>query len=205
MNQKLKKVVFVLIASPFLIWTLLHFPGILKEWKKMPDYFRNNIHSIISSDKLSKVDEERWNSFGSKNKGNVAKIFYNKGTVILDDLFTVASNLNPRVYFQAGDGTNLSPPKVEPLVFPLFVFWIIGLLKLIKYKNFKLILWSVFFAFFVYIFGQRNMAYLFPILIIYLIISIKGVDTISNIKFRNSIYLTVSIYGLFLLGRMMLL
>jgi hypothetical protein len=179
--------------------------NLISEWKNTGSYFKNNIHSIFSDDKVSKVDEARWNAFGPKKEELPAKLFYNKGTVLLDDAFSLLTNLGPRIYFQSGDGTRLSPPKVEPIAIPLFAFWVLGIIDLIKNKKFRLFIWSFLIAIAVYIFGQRNMAYLFPLSIIYSWIAVCGIESLKSTKFKKTVYILISIYGLYLLGRIFLL
>jgi hypothetical protein len=205
MKQNIKRSVFILISSPVVLWNILHPVNFIKELIRAPSYFENNIHSMISADKLAKIDEERWNALGPQKEEFFARLLFNKGTVVVDDFFSMLSNLSPRIYFQSGDGTNLTPSGVEPIAAPLFIFWILGVINLIKNSKFKLIYWVFVIGCLVYIFGQKNMAYLMPISIIYSAMSVYGIENIKGAKIKKFIYLVISLYGVFLLGRVFLL
>lgn len=201
----LKKFIFILVVSPALVWIFFHPMGVIKEWLRLPTYLKNNLNSLIGNDKLMKVDEERWNAFGPKKEEIISKIYYNKGTVLADDFFTMLTYLSPRLYFQSGDGSSLSPPRAEPIAIPLFLFWVIGIAALIKKGKSKVLLSILLLGLFAYFFGQRNMAYLLPILIIYIIIAHEGIESIKNKNTRKVVYLVLTLYGLFLLGRVFIL
>ena len=205
MRQNIKKIAFILIVSPVLVWILIHPAAIIKEWARLPSYFKNNIHSLIGSDTLAKVNEERWNSFGTNKENLLSKVYYNKGTVLVDDFFTMLTYLSPRIYFQAGDGTNFSPPGVEPIAIPIFVFWVLGFIALLKENKFKLILAVLFFGVFTYFVGQKTLAFLFPVVLIYLAISVIGIESIKSKKTKKTIYILLSLYGIYLLGRIFIL
>ncbi len=203
--KKIKNILFAVVVAPIFLWLFIHPGKVLSEWKNIPSYFSSNIHSLTSTDKLSKINEERWNAFGSEREDLLSKVYYNKGTALMDDLFSALSYLSPRIYFQSGEGSSLSPPRIEPIAIPLFLFWILGLVDLLRNKKFKPILLALLFALTTYIFGQRNMAFLFPIAIIYLFISLRGIEVIKSTKFRKTIYISLFVYGLYLLGRVFLL
>jgi len=189
--KKIKNILFAVVVAPIFLWLFIHPGKVLSEWKNIPSYFSSNIHSLTSTDKLSKINEERWNAFGSEREDLLSKVYYNKGTALMDDLFSALSYLSPRIYFQSGEGS--------------FLFWILGLVDLLRNKKFKPILLALLFALTTYIFGQRNMAFLFPIAIIYLFISLRGIEVIKSTKFRKTIYISLFVYGLYLLGRVFLL
>lgn len=172
---------------------------------KVPQYFKNNLNRLLTGDELAKVNEARWNAFGPAREEITAKIFYNKGLVLVDDFFSALASLSPRLYFQAGDGTQLSPPKVEPVAGPLFFFWVIGLIEFLKRRQFKILSLPFIFALGAYLLGQSNLAFLLPILVVYAFISFKGLETIKNINWRRFSFFLVFLYGAFLLGRMFLL
>ncbi len=203
MNRQFKNLVFIIIFSPLFIWLFIHPKDLIGEWINTPTYFIQNIKTLISSDKTNKVDEIRWNSFGGK--AIFQKIFYNKATVLVDDFFTFTTYLSPRFYFQSGDGTNFSPPKVEPIAGILFFFWVFGMLKLIERQKFKSLISIPILGLFAYIFGQKNMAYLFPVAVVYSIVAFWGIDQIENKKYKNASYILISVYGLYLIARMFLI
>lgn len=197
----IKKALFAVFISPVVIWLVLHPKIIINEWVKIPGYFRTNLTSVFSEDKISKVNIIRWNSFGPANEDWASKIYYNKGFAAVDGFFSFLSYLSPRLYFQAGDGTGFSPHGVEPVAAPAFVFWVAGIIYLIKKKEFLLIYLSVAFGAVAYIFGQRNFAFLFPVLLTYLAIFLKGLESIRDKNRRSLVYIGFILYGLFLIAR----
>lgn len=206
MNKKiLLKVIFAIIVTPGVIWLIIHFKNVLTEWSKIPHNLKNNISTLVSADKTAKVDEIRWNSFGSAGEKKISKVFYNKGLVLVEDFFSLTTYYSPRLYFQSGDGTELTPSTVEPIAIPLFFFWVLGIVTLVRRNKFKLLLSALGFGFLAFLIGQKNFAFLFPIMITYLIISIEGIETIKNKKIKKGVYIFLVIYGLYLLGRLFLL
>lgn len=202
MKKAVQKFVFVFLISPVVVWIIIHPRQLVKEWLLTPVYLKSNITSLISPDKVAKVDQERWNAFGPKKEETISRVFYNKGLVLADDLFSLVTYLSPRFYFQSGDGTNFTPKSVEPIASVAFVFWILGLVALIKKRRFKLIYVSLLFAAIVYFAGHRNFAFLFPVLIAYIGIVLVGVESIKKKIYRRASFLLLMLYGVLLLARM---
>lgn len=205
MKKNVLKFLFVFLISPVLVWMVIHPKQVVKEWLLTPSYFRSNVTSLISSDKVAKVDEARWNAFGPKKEEAISRAFYNKGLVLVDDLFSALTYLSPRFYFQSGDGTNFSPNGVEPLASIAFVFWVLGLIALIKKRRFKLIYFCLIFAAIAYFVGHRNFAFLFPVLIAYVGIVLIGVNSIKKPLYKKLSFSFLTLYSLFILIRMFLL
>ena len=201
----IKKIFFALVISPVFVWMIIHPKELFSEWIKIPEYSKTNISSLLSPDKIMKVDTERWNAFGPRREEFISKVYYNKGTVLLDDFFSLTTYFSPRLYFQSGDGTNFSPNRVEPIAIPLFVFWIMGIVELIKNKKYKLFIAAFLFGIFAYFAGQRNFAFLFPVAGIYTWISIYGIELLKKIQTKNKVYVFLGLYGLYLFGRLFLL
>lgn len=202
---KLKYVIFIILLCPVLILMVIHRGELVNTWGKIPGNIRMNFSSLISQDKTDKVDVERWNAFGPAREDLPSRLFYNKGLVLVDDAFSFLTYFSPRFYFQAGDGTNFSPSNTEPLAVPLFFFWVIGVISLIKTSRFRPLLAVLIFGIIAFFAGQRNFAFLFPVLALYLYISFLGIESVKNVRTRNIIYIAFAVYGLFLLGRMFLL
>lgn len=200
-----KKIFFFLLISPVFLWIILRPKELISEWSKIPVYLKSNISSLVSQDKLAKVFTERWNAFGPEKEDLPSKIYYNKGMVLVDDFFSMTTYFSPRIYFQSGDGTNFSPPGVEPITIPMFVFWVMGIIALINNKKWKPFVAIFAFGIFAYLAGQRNFAFLFPIALIYVWISMLGIKTIKSPLKRNIVYSFLSLYGIFLLGRIFFL
>ncbi|AKM82824.1 hypothetical protein A2422_02545 [Candidatus Woesebacteria bacterium RIFOXYC1_FULL_31_51] len=191
--MKNKKTLLLIILTAGFWWNLFNLKSIVLEWKMAPSYFKKNISSIFSSDNLMKIQEVRWNAFGNEKEDLLSKIYYNKVYVMLDNFFSFLSYTSPRPYFQAGDGTRFSPSGVEPIAGILFPFWVLGLISLIKNRNFKLIFWTLGISLFTFLLGKRNLAFLLPVLLIYINIASKSVN-------RKYLILAV-LYMLFIIGR----
>ena len=192
--KNLKFIVLILLTAGFW-WNIFNVKDILIEWRNAPTYFKKNISSFFSSENLMKVEEARWYAFGEKNEELISKIYYNKAYVLADNFFSFLSYSTPRPYFQSGDGTKFSPRGVEPVAGLLFPFWIFGLISLIKEKKLKPILWTLGITFFAFLLGQRNFAFLLPVLIIYVYIASKSL---------NKKYLAgILIYLIFIIGRVL--
>ncbi|HJY98716.1 MAG TPA: hypothetical protein VJ227_03310 [Patescibacteria group bacterium] len=205
MKKKIKKFVFGIVISPAVVWMCLYPKDLLGEWVKIPSYFKTNIASLVSPDKTAKIDVARWNSFGKEREDALSKAYYNKGYIIIDDFFSFTTYLSPRFYFQSGDGTPFTPKGVEPIAIPAFVFWVMGIIAVIKKGNYKYLYLPPIFALLAYLFGHKNLAFLFPVLALYVGLVIKGLGSIKNRTTREISYIFLIIYGLFLIGRMILL
>lgn len=192
----------LLIISPIFWWIILQPIKGISEFVKLPIYTKNKIQTIFSEEKLRSIDEMRWNAFGEEKEETISKLYYNKGLIIIDNLFEYLSLLSPRIYFQSGDGSNFSPPGVEPIPFFAFFFWLFGLIKLIKQRSNKLLflfLSSPVFAFFA---GSRSVIFLIPTLIIYIYIAAIGMEAlVEKYKYKNLIITLLIIYGVYILSR----
>jgi hypothetical protein len=190
-----KKINFflILLLTAGIWWNLFNIKNIILEWKDIPNLVKNNLSLIFSLDNQAKLYEVRWNAFGMKKENILSKIFYNKGYILVDNLFSFLSYTSPRMYFQAGDGTRFSPPNVEPLAGILFPFWVIGIIFLIKKNKFKPIVLTLLFSFLAFLIGIRTFAFLLPILIIYTFIA-------SEVLNKKYLIFIVS-YLIFIIGR----
>lgn len=168
-----KKILFflILVFTAGLYWNIFNLKLIGSQWLKAPVLIKNNLSNFFSADSLLKIEESRWNAFGEDREDLLSKLYYNKGYYLIDRLFDYLTFLSPRFYFQAGDGTNFSPPRVEPIAGILFPFFVFGVLKLVKEKNKKILILTILLSFLAYMTGQKNFIFLFPIMIIYVYIS----------------------------------
>lgn len=191
-----------ILLSPAFFWLLFHPGSILAEIAKSPGYIKANISNVFAPDRLMAIEEMRWNAFGPEKEELGASLVYNKGFVLVDNFFSFVAFLSPRYYFQSGDGTNFSPPGVNPISGVLFFSWVLGMIYFLGKKNMR-IFWTVLiFGAFAFLAGKRNFAFLFPVLLIYLFISYKGTLEIPP-KLRRNFLIGFFIYGLFQLGRML--
>jgi hypothetical protein len=109
--------------------------------------------------------------------------------------------VNPRLYFQSGDGTELSPKGVEPVSSILFLLWLMGLYYFLSKKQFKHIFISLGFALIAFVIGKRSMAFLFPVLLSYVYFSWVGYEYLVQKKHKRLVLKTIFMYGLFIVSR----
>lgn len=193
LRKNLKFVVLFLLCAGF-ITLVFKFPSLLMEWRKSPEYFVNNPKNFFSNDSLIKLQETRWNAFGPEREDVLSKVYYNKGFILVDRFFDYLTFLSPRFYFQAGDGTTSSPFGVEPLAVILFIPFVLGILEMLKNRNYRPIIFVLLFSLFAFILGKKSMPFLFPVMIIYLYIATK--------QLKNLPFVFVATYSAFLIGRM---
>lgn len=193
--KSIKLPVFVVILSltSGIYWNLFNVRYIVSEWLKLPTYTISNVQNLFTPSALLKIEETRWNAFGDGREDLLSKVYYNKAYLILDKFFDYTTFLSPRFYFQAGDGTRFSPPGVEPIVGILFPFFVFGIIKLVKEKSWKLLFACLIFSLVAFLAGQKNLAYLLPVLIFYVYI--------STLTLRSKFALVVFVYCLYIVGR----
>lgn len=196
LKSNFKELLVLFIVSPVFFWTIWHFPLFISEWSKIFSYTQGNLSSMLAPDKLQYVQDMRWNS-------PLSGLVYNKGLVLVDDFFSYLSFFSPRFYFQAGDGTGFSPPSVEPVAGFLFFFWILGLISFIKKKNFRFFALLFILGVPAFLAGRRNLAYLFPVLLLYILIAYEGIKSFVSSKNKKFILAIYVVYGLFLMGRIL--
>lgn len=190
-NNKLILIVILLAAGVW--WNFFNLKEMVNQWTQAPGYFSRNMRSFFSDENLMKIQEVRWNAFGEKREDILSKIYYNKGYIIVDNFFSYVSYFMPRSYFQAGDGTRFSPKGVEPIAGILFPFWVIGLISIVKDKNFKPLYLVLGISLFAFLLGQRNLAFLFPVMLVYIYIAAKSLG--------KKQFIFVLVYALFVIGR----
>ena len=198
-----KKFLPFIFLSPAILWLLFHPKGLLIEMAGFPQYAKTNISSLFAPEKLMAIEDMRWNAFGPKKEELPASLIYNKGFVLVDNFFSYLSFFSPRYYFQAGDGTNFSPPAVDPIAGLLFLPWVFGVVYFLARNNFKIFWVLTAFGLIAFLAGKRNLAFLSPILLIYLFLAYKGIEEKLPQKIKRSFLIGCFVYGLFLLGRML--
>lgn len=197
----------LLVLTPAVWWFVGHLNLVVLEWSKTPIYFEVKRSSIFNEQKLAPIKEFRWKAFGGERGSLLGRFFYNKLMVFFDQLFDWTTFLAPRLYFQAGDGTQFSPPEIEPIPSLLFVFWLWGLIDIFEKRDLKSILAIFLSGLPGFALGQKTLAFLFPTLLIYLCIVNNGI----GLAVRRQKNLTISLlviyffYSLFLFGRMIYL
>lgn len=200
--KKWRLFLLILLFSPGFLWITLRPARLFAEWKNAGSYASNNIRSVFSQDNLVYIGETRWNAFGFGREFFLSRIYYNKVYVLADNLFGYVSFFSPRIYFQAGDGSEFSPPKVEPLALPLFAFWVLGILSLLKKKDLGVLFAVLALGFLAFVIGKRTMAFLTPVLVLYAFICAEGVNFSLGKKVRAVFVVCYVLYSAFLIGRM---
>lgn len=166
-SKKGKKYEYFLLIfiMPWLWWLILNINQYVMEWGKAPDYVNTRISNLFSTNKMKYYEDLRWNVFKRTGSNLQGKIFYNKGMIIINEVFDYLAYLSPRYYFQAGDGSRLSSSRVEPIPLILFIFWLYGLYNLINNRKIKYLIFWLFSAVPSWVTGQRNNAFLLLTLI----------------------------------------
>jgi hypothetical protein len=180
-----KYFLLLLITSPFFYSLIFSTPKIISQWTNSPQYLHQKILSIANPERLSRIGQER--------QAGVPRILVNKTYIITDETFNYLSLFSPRIYFQAGDG-QFTPKNTSPVFEGLFIFWLFGLINIIKNNQFKIFKFAGIFALPAFLTSQTNFAFLFPLALLYLYICAK---TIYYSKYRSqfiSLILIAQIY-----------
>lgn len=155
-----------------MLWALLH-----------PSFVYQKNHEDYSS----KINELR--SAGG------SRFFYNKSLILVDEFFDFTSYLSPRIYFQAGDGTPLSPNSTEPIAGLLFIFFVFGVCRYLKKDNYKMLTLVFIVGILTYIIGQRKFPFLLPLAILYAFIAYDMVLALSkNKKLTIALVLALNVF-----------
>lgn len=202
--KKSRIFILLLILTPGFWWLLLRPVEVFTELSRAPQYFSQRLQNVYSEDRLAKIRTVRWANRDQKTSTQVmSRLFYNKGTILVDEFFSFTSFLSPRFYFQAGDGSNLSPPGVEPIPFILLPLFIWGIVLSLKRHKHIYLLAMFLLAFLAFLFGQRNMAFLWPVLVMAVYFSTQGVEAIKKPENRKAVMFVLSAYCLYLGGRVL--
>lgn len=197
-----RRFIFLLLITPLFWWLILRPGALVAEWLNTPSYINSKIQGIFGGEYLQNVNELRWNAFGPEREETISILYYNKGLVLVNEFSNFLTYISPRFYFLSGSAEGFSPPGVEPIAIPIFVFWFLGLVYFLKEKNFRPVLYSLIFAFLAFLTGQRTMAFLFPIAFIYLFIAWKGIKESLLKNNLNIIYVVIEFYSMYLLARL---
>lgn len=192
-SSTFKKGFIIVLLSAGLIWNVFQAKSFFAEWIKTPNFIKNNLSSLMVGGNTEKIEETRWNAFSDDREDLLSQIFYNRGYVLVDRFFDYLTFLSPRFYFQSGDGTKFSPPGVEPLAGLLFPFFILGFVGLIKRKEYLIFSLVIFFSFISFLTGQKTLAFLMPVLILF--------AYISSISLTKKQFWIIAAYSVFILGR----
>jgi hypothetical protein len=200
MNSKKHQLLLLLVLTPFFWQLLKNSNSLIIEWSQAPVYFNSKIQNIFSQNALNYIEEYRWENAKYTGSDKISRIYYNKSLILADQAFDFLSFSSPRIYFQAGDGSNFSPNNVEPIPIILFPFFIIGIICHLRGKNFRALLFLLALSLPAFATGQKNFAYLFPFAIAIIYTSSVGIEYSLAAKSSKSIFMLIYIiYSIFLL------
>jgi hypothetical protein len=199
-NLQSRPLLFFLFLSPGFWWLVKSPLTIIKDLLEVPRLIKPGT-LLFDEVKMVAMGLTRWPDLDQSGIVSIiSKLFYNRITLLLDDFFTYLTYLSPRLYFQAGDGSTLSPSNMEPIPMIFFPLAIWGLIQEIKLKRFKRIFLIFASSLLAYFLMRRGMQFLWPILLIYIWFSVKGFVSVKGI---TKLVATVSVifYSFFLGGR----
>ncbi len=200
-KDKRKLLFLLLLLSPGLWQPVLHPVDIITEVLRSPNYLKEHVVSIFSSENLKYIEELRGETWEVYNNDFVGRTFYNKLTLLVGEFFEYTSYLSPHLYFFTLDELPFSPQGVEAIPVVLFPFWALGSLLLIGRREFKPILALALFGFLAFLFGKKISVFLFPALVANIYIAADGVLSLLKSNTRMAFVAGILVYGVFLLGR----
>ena len=132
--------------------------------------------------------------------GEGARWWFNKGWVGADEVFSLLTLLSPRIYFQAGDGSRISPPGVEPAPGILAIFWAAGIVVSLKKNSWRPFAVAVAGAVAAWTVGGVRMAFLLPVSAAYLFMVNEGAMAVLGQK-QKWLWLIMATVCVYLMGR----
>ena len=195
MSHRIRLLIWLLVISPGFWWPVTQPGNLVKEWVQSPAYFRSSFANRINGPYLDRLRDMQWGGWLIHRNSLLPKLVYSYPMLLINEFIELVEFAQPRMFFVTGDGSNFSPPSLQPIPVVLFPFWLIGLLNHIKTKH-----WSEFVLLFIftsiaYLIGQKNLAFLLPVLVIYLRWASQGLDSLSTHK--NIATAAVSFYSLY--------
>lgn len=124
----------------------------------IPFYIQRKLSLIFTGDNLRYLTELR----GSP----LSRFFYNKPTILLNEIGRFLSFYSPVLYFGYG------------VLIVLFPFWLIGIFDLIERKRIKIFILLFIVGIPVYLIDQRDLIFILPIALVYLYIVYLGIKRI---------------------------
>lgn len=201
MIPNLRKTFWVLLLlSPGFWWLLTHAGQVVKEWTKAPVYAQQSLTSRMDGSYWLRLREMQWAGQLVHRESLWAKLAYNWPLFFANQFVDYLEFFPPRIFFVSGDGSGFAPPRVEPIPVLLFPFWIWGLVQILERKWFKEIAVYLALVFIAYLIGQKNMAFLWPVMVMNLRWSALGLDSIQSKKLKTWSWLIVGGYSLYVLG-----
>jgi len=188
-----------LLLSPFFWWFIVHANEFSLASRSLGPDIGKKLSTLSQPDGLDKYEDMRFSVQTATGNEVLGRLYFNKATVYQDEVFSYLTNFSPRIYFQAGDGTQLSPGTVEPIPILMFYVWLVGVSIIAKEKNWRVLVATLIAGVPAYISGQKTFLYLFPVALIYLYISVKGFQTLA---YKKTVGIVLVLYSIVVLSRM---
>lgn len=193
----------ILITSAVLLNILFNSSLLINQYKQSPQFLKNKTSNIINSNKVLGIGAYRWSNIDSQPVITYgSKLYYNKASLVFNEIWDFVDFFSPRFYFLAGDSTPLTPKNTEPLLTVFFPFWIFGIVFLLKNNKNKIFIFIFTNCLIAYLLGQKNLIFLWPTLLAYAYISIIGLQNIKNKLAKKTSTTIISIYWLFIIFRL---
>lgn len=199
-NLKMKTLFLLLVLTTPGFWHVVVQPrAFISQISQFPSFAIQNISSKIHPNNYNVyIDELRWGGRSLHRNDLFSRALYGHHIYALNEFFEFTQFSSPKLFFLAGDGSNFSPRRIEPISSLLFPFWIIGILSLLRQKNIKLLVIFVLCLTFGYISGHKNLAFLFPLLLTQIYICTTGLSSFSGSKYYKLLLTLILIYGVYI-------
>lgn len=193
--MKVKNIFFLILLTSPGFWQVLFQPqAFFSQVIQFPKYATQTIKSKLqSTEYATRLQEIRWGGRALHREDFVSKALYFRHIIVINEIFEFIQNASPKFFFLAGDGSNFTPRRIEPISSILFPFWIIGVITLINKKSIKAGLLFLVFSFIGYISGHKNLVFLFPLFLLQIYICSVGVS-----RFGKKTHAVIGVYGIYI-------
>jgi len=189
--------ILLIIFSPGLLQLTFNVNQALEIWLHLPVAIISNTKAMLKDDYQERLFEMRWGNYILHRNGILPKIMYSKLLMVEKYVFDWVEFATPRFYFLTGDGSKFSPSSVEPVPALLAPFWFIGLLHLIKKRSYYPFILLILFTGLGFFSGIKNLAVLWPVIILYIYISVLGLHVYKNKWWFKYVAALLFVYSLY--------
>jgi len=155
----------LLLVTPGFWYLVFRINTLFLQWFAIKTYVPFKVKSIFEIYNLRFVWDLRSHSL-------VSPYFYNKVSLLLNNLSEVLSLMSPKTYFV----DSMVFGSWEMIPFFLFPLWFVGVWRLIEQRSVNVFIFLVIFSFVAYLVGQRSVYFLFPSALVNLYIVNEGLD-----------------------------
>lgn len=199
-SKKRKLFYFFVILSPSFWFYFFNLRQAFGKYLNIGRNLRINLN-IFPSDKINYLLQMRSLDSSTYYVNSFYKrLLYNKLNLVIDKMFSVFQGLSPNIYFVPGDY-----PKAEFIPLLLLPFWFAGLIEQVVRKNTRLGIVALASVFFAGIFGEQNIFFLMPTIILYIYLSYLGFIKVVPKKYAKIFCILLIFYSIFLNARMFLI